>query len=75
MVQLIKKPEVKVLTKEGECEINITLDVNINVTQAGEVTTKVSAKQASEGNEEEGGQYLIPDFKPGKKVNFGERVK
>jgi len=33
MVQLLKgKPKVTVVTKDGECDVNITLDLNLNIT-------------------------------------------
>jgi hypothetical protein len=72
MVQLLKKPQVKVVTKDGECEINITLDLNINL-NTGNI--KVSAESASEEADSEETKFMVPDFKPGKKIKFGERVK
>ncbi|MHC4214817.1 MAG: hypothetical protein ACYSWP_15755 [Planctomycetota bacterium] len=69
MVQLIKSPQVKVVTetKEGECQVHITLDINLHTDGT------ITARAAKEEPREEA-PFLIPKFKSNEKVKFGERV-
>jgi hypothetical protein len=68
MPALIKPHEVKVTTKDGEVQVAITLDLNINLNAAGlHVTAKVAGEQKEET------QWEIPDFEPSPKINFGKK--
>jgi len=60
MVDLIK-PRVSVTTKEGECQIHITLDLNININGEAKLENKESA------------EWVIPNFNSGEKVSFGKK--
>jgi len=81
MVYKIENNKVKVVTKDGECTLNITLDVNINFT--GNFPNNFAGQnlhQNSQSNtiinssEEEKVMWEIPDFKPTKtnNLNFGK---
>lgn len=75
MVQLVKKNEVKVVTKDGECEIHLILDVNLNV---GDINVKaedikVRATGGVHVEEDEETEFLVPDF-TSEKIQFGQRV-
>lgn len=76
MVQLLKKPQVTILTKDGECEIHILLDLNINLNMEGpndiKVTHTISQKE-KEKDEDDMRSFIMPEFKM-EKVKFGERV-
>ena len=72
MVQLIKKPEVRILTKQGECNVSITLDLNINLNSDGlsvnVSNSEVTAKQKQEDDEV---KWAIPDFS-NEQIKFGK---
>lgn len=73
MGRRIKPQEVKIITKEGECSVNITLDLNINITADG---LKVSAEAGAAEPEEAKPtpkEWVIPEFGPSPKINFGKR--
>lgn len=75
MVQLIRtiKPETKIITRDGELQVSITLDLNINLTTNGgiEVTAQAQAKKEEEKKEDT--QWAIPDFGPSPRINFGKK--
>jgi len=66
---------VTVATKNGECNINITLDLNINLTTAGlELTSGKSngVNSIREDENEDKVDWAIPDFSPSSKLQFGK---
>jgi hypothetical protein len=67
MADLIK-PRVSVVTKEGECQIHITLDLNVNING---ITTKV--EDIKVGEVEESPEWVIPTFDSGEKISFGKK--
>ena len=68
MVRLIQP--VKVITKEGEATVNITLELNINLN-----TGKLNISTDQEDTEEkEKTQWAIPEFSKTKKIEFGKTV-
>jgi hypothetical protein len=74
MPQLIKPGDVKIITKDGEVKISISLDLNINM---GEVSggvgiLKSNIEQKINKKEEDKVQWAIPDFAPTEKINFGK---
>lgn len=69
MVQLLKKPKVNVVTKEGECEVIISLDLNVNLNING-TSVDVSAEEKVVKQDPE---PFIPDFGV-EKIKFGEKV-
>jgi hypothetical protein len=77
MVQIIKPGTTKVITKDGECEITISIELNINLNQSG-ITVSAQSVQAEakeikqEVKEPESTNWAIPDFSNLKKVQFGK---
>lgn len=74
MPQLIKPSDVKVLTKDGEIKVSITLDLNINLQELEFKNKKFDNN--SENNKidqvEDKTVWQIPDFDSGQKINFGK---
>ncbi len=76
MPQLIRtlKPETKVITKDGEIQVSITLDLNINLTTNGGVEVTAQAKQVEQiETKKEETQWAIPDFGPSPRISFGKK--
>lgn len=74
MAQLIQPNSVKVVTKEGEITVSLQIDLNINLNQNGTFveggvtsTAKVNSKK-----DDDDVAWVIPDFKPSEKINFGK---
>jgi len=77
MPQRIQPTHTKVITKDGECVINLTLDININLNSAGlSINGIVSAHNKEEVNNEQV-SWAIPEFKneAGTKLKFGKKEK
>jgi hypothetical protein len=74
MAQLIKPQEVKVITKDGQLEVFISLELNINLNQNGlDVTAQAKeVKTINRPKEEENTAWAIPDFTSSPKINFGK---
>jgi len=73
MPQLIKPGEVKVITKDGEVKISISLDLNINLGEiSGGVNILGATGDKTNKKEEDKVQWAIPDFAPTEKINFGK---
>ncbi len=66
MPQLIRPNQVKIMTNDGEVNVHITLDLNVNL-EGGVVN--MSKKQ----EEEEEAEILVPTFSPSKKIKFGKK--
>lgn len=78
MPQLIKPSEATVITqtKQGECSVKISLDLNINLNSDGVVSVQeAKVKQVSAAKEEDKVDWTIGDFSPKKKVKFGKPVE
>lgn len=77
MGDLIRPTKVHVITKEGECQLNITIDLNINL-NTGTVdlqsakANKIVEKE-KEKEEDDKTIWAIPSFKSDDKVKFGKR--
>ena len=82
MVYKIDNNKVKILTKDGECTLHITLDVNINFTgdignfinQNSPQNTIINSASNKNEEKEEKTMWEIPDFKSTKanNINFGK---
>ena len=77
MVRLLKKKDVQVVTKNGECEVHITLDLNISLNADG---LKIGASAGGSGSptedEDEDFEWAVPDFGlDSPQVDFGKKVK
>ena len=71
MVQLLKgKPKVTVVTKDGECDVNIKLDLNVNIT-TNDIKVSVDGKCKTKKEDDE--PFMVPDFEAGGKIKFGEQ--
>ena len=65
MAQVLKPSEVKIITKDGELEITLKLDINVK--SEGTVTNVKEEKKA-----EDKANWEIPDFGPSPKLKFGK---
>lgn len=74
MPQLIKPQEVKVITKEGECQVAISLELNINLNSSGlEVTAQAKERSPIQhGSPEDKTEWAIPDFEASPRLKFGK---
>jgi len=72
MVQLLQPQQVKIVTKDGECKISLTIDLNINLNQI-EGLVKQGIKKEYEPDDEDKVNFVIPDFGSGAKVDFGKQ--
>ena len=68
MAQLIKASDIKVVTKDGECKLSISIDLNINLNTSGVQNAKVEQKK------EESAMWEVPDFAQMPKLNFGKKA-
>jgi hypothetical protein len=77
MPQLIRPGETTVVTKtkQGECSVKISLDLNINLNADGVVSVQGVSGKAKQVEEEDKVDWTIGDFAPKKKVNFGKTVQ
>ena len=69
---------VKVVTKEGEATVHITLELNINLNTGGlsvSASQNKEAKEYEEVKEKEKTQWVIPEFSKTKKIEFGKTVQ
>jgi hypothetical protein len=75
MAQLIRPSDVKIITKDGELKVSITLDLNINMNGSVE-TVSVDGKSTVKketliDNIDDKVAWAIPDF-ASEKINFGK---
>jgi hypothetical protein len=74
MGDLIRPTKVHVITKEGECKLNITIDLNINLnTGTVDFQSAKATKIEQQPEEDEKTVWAIPTFKSEDKVKFGKR--
>ena len=74
MAQRITPVKMITVSKEGECHLTITLELNINLSANGEVGASlqgVAEKAKVVENEDEEPLFTVHDFLGGLKVNFG----
>lgn len=74
MAQLIKASDVKVVTKDGECKLSISIDLNINLNTLGVSVGTQAGKLESQEAKKEATAWEIPDFTQQPKVNFGKKA-
>jgi len=78
VASLIKPGSVKVVTKEGEIQVSLTIDLNINVNSEG-LPSGVRSLQLNEEvkvksqESKEKFEWAIPDFEEAPKINFGKK--
>lgn len=61
------RPKIQVVTKDGECSVNITIDLNINLNNA-EINKKPETEE-----EDDKTIWAIPTFSSNEKVKFGKK--
>jgi hypothetical protein len=74
VAQVLKPSEVKIITKDGELEITLKLDINININQSDIVVKSEGTvtKVKEETKLEDKANWEIPDFGPSPKLKFGK---
>lgn len=76
MAQLIKPQQVKVVTKDGEIEVSIVLELNVNLNVEGLAGLAVKASDSTpvqvQKVAEPEMEWAIPDFGTGEKIKFGK---
>jgi hypothetical protein len=76
---LIKPGSVKIVTKEGEIQVSLSIDLNVNLNTDGLLVEKASASLEKNNNDfsskkvEEKVEWAIPDFDIGPKLEFGKK--
>lgn len=82
MASLIKPGSVKILTKDGEVHVSLTIDLNLNLNAEGISTgaevryVKNESDTSNSSNvakKEEKFEWAIPDFEEAPKINFGKK--
>ena len=73
MPQVIRPGDVQIITKNGECLVNIQLELTIKLD--GNLATVGVQSLAATPKEEEKVSWQIPDFSGGPKLKFGQNVK
>ena len=68
MPQLIQPH--KIVTRDGELTVHLTIDLNVNITNSGDVT--VSAGAVKQKDKEDDPVWEVPTFGPAPKVKFGK---
>ena len=68
MVQKFAKQEATITTKDGECKVQISIQLDVNINEHG-----VSIKASNETDEPV--DWAIPDFATGQKLKFGKEEK
>jgi len=73
MAHKIKPTQVVTVTKDGECHLVITLELNININGAGGVSASVQSLDRAEVDDDNV-EFTIPDFSSfsNKVVDFGK---
>ena len=72
---MLQPTGVKVTTKEGECVINLQIDLNINISELAGINNRVitnSMTTEQVKKPEEKVEWAIPDFGTSSKIEFGK---
>lgn len=59
MAQLIKASDIKVVTKDGECKLSISIDLNINLNTSGVTVGVQNAKVEQKKKKVQCGKFQI----------------
>lgn len=71
MANLISPSSIQVVTKDGEMTVNLKIDLNINLNGTA-VNVPVNETAKISQQEDEKVEWMVPDFKSQKKINFGK---
>lgn len=72
MAQLIRPSDVKIITKDGELKVSITLDLNINMNGSVETVSVDGKSTVKKEALDDKVAWAIPDF-VSEKINFGKK--
>ena len=72
MAQLIRPSDVKIITKDGELKVSITLDLNINMNGSMEALSVDGKSTVKKETLDDKVAWAIPDF-VSEKINFGKK--
>jgi hypothetical protein len=72
MAQLIRPSDVKIITKDGELKVSITLDLNINMNGSIEALSVDGKSTVKKETLDDKVAWAIPDF-VSEKINFGKK--
>jgi hypothetical protein len=79
MAQLIQPNNVKVITKDGEIQVSLTIDLNITLNQTGTINVEGSVNSVGgempkgiKNDDDDKVEWAIPDFIPEPRVKFGK---
>jgi hypothetical protein len=75
MVQRISPSKIVTVTKDGECHLVITLELNINLMANGQIGATLVGNENMQMPKEDVFEYSIPDFTSGMKLDFGKIEK
>lgn len=71
MPQLLQP--TKIITKDGEFVVHLTIDLNINVNTTGTgVTVSTNQAGSQEKEKEKDPEWELPTFGPAPKIKFGK---
>lgn len=74
MPQLIRPGAVKLMTQDGEIQVSITLELNINLNTDGvQVAAQAVQQAAKQQTKQETTEWAIPDFAASPQLDFGKR--
>jgi hypothetical protein len=71
--QLIKPNEVKVITKDGECQVSIVLELNINLNGDVAVSAQSIKQEKEKPKSGDNFNWEVPDFEASPKIQFGKQ--
>jgi hypothetical protein len=78
MPQRISPSKIVMVTKDGECQLNIVLELNINLNANGQIGVAMTAQdpsqiaQKAEEKQDDSFPFEIPDFTSGAGFDFGQ---
>lgn len=77
MPQLLKPVRTRVVTKDGECAVDIAIELTININTDGVISAQANARQvSSEKEEDDETLWAIPSFDtPDSSLEFGKTEK
>ena len=75
MVSYSQPNQTHVVTKEGECHLTITLDLNLNITSDGLVTATAKQSKINKYVDNSDDDEVHFKSEKGKKLDFGKKIK
>jgi hypothetical protein len=81
MPQRISPSKIMTVTKDGECQLTIVLELNINLNANGQIGVAMTAKDApqvaqkADDQQDDSFPFEIPDFTSGAGFSFGQEAQ